>query len=175
MLYLGLYHRWGNPLLTTMISHRKKDSLWKIYFPEAVQSKTVYWICAICQALWTLQKTNLISSTMKTHRLLKIRLWSGRTRWWRSRWTWSPSLSIDTSGTHLQTQKCLQNISWEWTGGPDQWKRIYRSMQNLVGQRNSEGKTGGLVGLDLPSVGGATEAEAQSPHWGNCLSQRRNI
>ena len=37
----------------------------------------------------------------------------------------------------------------------------------MVGQRNSEGKTGGLVGLDLPSVGGATEAEAQSPHWGN--------
>ena len=25
-----------------------------------------------------------------------------------------------------------------------------------------------LVGLDLPSVGGGTEAEVQSPQWGNC-------
>ena len=37
------------------------------------------------------------------------------------------------------------------------------------------GKTGVLVGLDLPFVGGGTEAGVQSPHWGNCLSQRRNI
>ena len=36
-------------------------------------------------------------------------------------------------------------------------------------------KIGVLVGLDLPSVGGGTEAGVQSPHWGNCLSQRRNI
>ena len=35
-----------------------------------------------------------------------------RTRWQRSRWTWSTSLSMDTSGIHLQTQKCLQNTSW---------------------------------------------------------------
>ena len=26
-----------------------------------------------------------------------------RTRWQRSRWTWSASLSMDTSGIHLQT------------------------------------------------------------------------
>ena len=25
-----------------------------------------------------------------------------------------------------------------------------------------------LVGLDLPSVGGGTEAEVRSPQWGNC-------
>ena len=30
-------------------------------------------------------------------------------------------------------------------------------------------KTGVLVGLDLPSVGGETEAGVQSPHQGNCL------
>ena len=30
------------------------------------------------------------------------------------------------------------------------------------------GKTGVLVGLDLPSVGGGTEAEVRSPQWGNC-------
>ena len=59
-----------------------------------------------------------------------------RTRWQRSRWTWSTSLSMDTSGIHLQTQKCIQNTSWEWTGVPDQWKRIYRTMQNSVGSRN---------------------------------------
>ena len=37
------------------------------------------------------------------------------------------------------------------------------------------GKTGVLVGLDLPSAGGGTEAGVRSPHQGNCLSQRRNI
>ena len=31
------------------------------------------------------------------------------------------------------------------------------------------GKTGVLVGLELPSVGGGTEAGVQSPHQGNCL------
>ena len=34
-----------------------------------------------------------------------------RTRWHRSKWTWSTSVSMDTSGIHLQTQKCMQNIS----------------------------------------------------------------
>ena len=43
-----------------------------------------------------------------------------RTRWWRSRWTWSTSLSMDTSGIHIQTQRHMQNTSWEWTGVPDQ-------------------------------------------------------
>ena len=42
-------------------------------------------------------------------------------------------------------------------------------MKELVGE------TGVLVELDLPSVGGGTEAEVQSPHLGNCLSQRRNM
>ena len=37
------------------------------------------------------------------------------------------------------------------------------------------GERGVLVGLDLPSVSGRTEAGVQSPHWGNCLSQRKNI
>ena len=32
-----------------------------------------------------------------------------------------------------------------------------------------------LVGLGLPSAGGGTEAEVQTPHRGNCLGQRRNI
>ena len=37
------------------------------------------------------------------------------------------------------------------------------------------GKTGVLVGLDLPLAGGGTEAGVQSPCWGNCLSQGINI
>ena len=37
------------------------------------------------------------------------------------------------------------------------------------------GKTGVLVGLDLPLVGGRTEAGVQSPHWGNCLSQGKTF
>ena len=36
-------------------------------------------------------------------------------------------------------------------------------------------KTGVLVGQKLPSAGGGTEAGVWSPHWGNCLRQRRNI
>ena len=59
-----------------------------------------------------------------------------RTRWWRSRWMRSTSLSMDTSGIHLQTQKCMQTTSRERSGEPDQWKRIYRTTQNSVGWRN---------------------------------------
>ena len=36
------------------------------------------------------------------------------------------------------------------------------------------GKIGVLLGLNLPLVGGETEAGVQSPHWENCLSQRIN-
>ena len=49
---------------------------------------------------------------------------------------WSTSLSKDTSGIHLQTQNCMKNTSGEWTGEPDQQKRIYRTMQNVVEGRN---------------------------------------
>ena len=37
------------------------------------------------------------------------------------------------------------------------------------------GKTGVLVGLDLPLASGGTEAGVQSPLQGTCLSQKRNI
>ena len=36
------------------------------------------------------------------------------------------------------------------------------------------GKTG-VLGLDLPSAGGGTEAGVHAPHETNCLSHRRNI
>ena len=48
----------------------------------------------------------------------------------RSCWMWNTSLSTDTTGIQLQTQKCMQNTSWEWTGVHDQQKRIYRPTQN---------------------------------------------
>jgi len=36
------------------------------------------------------------------------------------------------------------------------------------------GETEVLLGLDLSSAGGETEAGVWSPHQGNCLSQKRN-
>ena len=55
-----------------------------------------------------------------------------RTRWQRSRWTWSTCLSTDTSGIHIQTQKCMQNTSWEWRGVPDQWKRPTQTRDQVL-------------------------------------------
>ena len=55
-----------------------------------------------------------------------------RTRWQRSIWMWHTSLSMDTSGIHLQTQKCMQNHQLRVEEVPDQWKRIYRTKQNSV-------------------------------------------
>ena len=73
-----------------------------------------------------------------------------RTRWWGSRWMWSTPLSMDTSGVHLQTQKTLQNTSWEWAGVPAHQKRIYRPRQNsrkkLGGEYRSVSKTGSALG-----------------------------
>ena len=53
--------------------------------------------------------------------------------------------------------------------------QIVRTHTKLGRMKELGGKTGVLVGLDLPSSGGGTEAGVGSPHWGNCLSQRRNI
>jgi hypothetical protein len=46
-----------------------------------------------------------------------------------------------------------------------------QSHAKLYRTKELGGKTGGLVGLDLPSADGGTEAGVQSPHRGNCLSQ----
>ena len=64
----------------------------------------------------------------------------------------SISLLMDISGMHLQTQKCMRNTSREQTGVPDQWKRIYHT--KLGKTKELGGKTGVLVGLDLPSASG---------------------
>ena len=37
------------------------------------------------------------------------------------------------------------------------------------------GEIGVLIGLDLLSAGGGNEVGVQSPHWNNCISQKRNI
>ena len=51
----------------------------------------------------------------------------------------------------------------------------YIEPRKLTRIKELGGKTGVLVGLDLPSMGRGNEAGVQSPHWGNCLSQGRNI
>ena len=50
------------------------------------------------------------------------------------------------------------------------WNHTKLSRRKELGE-----KSGVLVGLNLPSVGRGTEAGVRFPHWGNCLSQRRNI
>ena len=57
-----------------------------------------------------------VCATREAHYSSFIKISTERTRWRRSRWMWSTSLSMDTSGIHLQTQKHMQNTSWEWTG-----------------------------------------------------------
>ena len=37
---------------------------------------------------------------------------------------------MDPSGIYFQTQKCMQNTSWEQTGVPEQRRRTYRTRQN---------------------------------------------
>ena len=83
-------------------------------------------VCSVaqpCPILCSLKDHSPTGSS--AHRIFQARIleWR-RTRWWRSRWTRSTSLSMDTSGIHLQTRTCMQNTSWERTGGPDQWKRM---------------------------------------------------
>ena len=51
-----------------------------------------------------------------------------RTRWQRSRCMWHTYLFTDTSEICLQTQKCMQNTSWEQIRVPDQCKIIHRTM-----------------------------------------------
>ena len=72
-------------------------------------------------------------------------------RWQNSSWTWSTFLSTDTSGIHLQTQKCLQNTSWDLTGVHDQWEGIYRTtkfsrMKELGGGGRSVNRPGPALG-----------------------------
>ena len=53
----------------------------------------------------------------------------------------------------------------------------YIEPDETVGQRKnrSRGKTGVLVGLDLPSAGEGTETGVRFPWQSNCLGQRQDI
>ena len=103
--------------------------IWWKYKPKNKKKKTQNWTASLkCSKNKTVNLEFYIQQNNLKNEVRRI-------RWWRSRWTWSTSLSMDTSGIHLQTQKCMQNTSWEQTGGPDQQKRIYRPTQNSVGRR----------------------------------------
>ena len=61
------------------------------------------------EKLFTLQigpvlllKQSEVSSCQVLNSLIKNGGRNGRTRWWRSRWMWSPSLSMETSGIHAR-------------------------------------------------------------------------
>ena len=87
-------------------------------------------------------------------------------------WTWSISLSTDTSGINLQTRKCIQNPSWEQAGVPDQWKIKHRPTQNSVGTRGRK-RSVSRTGPALSWWG--NWSRGTSPHRGNCLSHSRNM
>ena len=61
---------------------------------------------------------------------------------------------MGTSGSHLQTQKCVQNTSSERTGGPDQRKE-YIELRKTQEDEGTRGKAGALVRLHR---GGGTDA-----------------
>ena len=54
-------------------------------------------------------------------------------------------------------------------------RKEYIELSKLGRTKELGGETDMLVGLDLPLAGRETEVRVQSPHWGNCLGQRRNI
>ena len=82
----------------------------------------------------------------------------------------SPRIPQEYTFRHRSACRTLAESGQEYlTRGKE-----HRTSQNSV-MKELGGKTGVLVGLDLPSVDGGAEAGIQSPHRGNCLSQRRNI
>ena len=96
------------------------------------------------------------------------------TKWQNSSWNCSTFHSTDTSRTHLQTQKCVQNINWELTGVPDQRKIINRTTKLGRVKELGVGGTGMLIGLDLPSVGGRTLSRCPTPTWGQLSGSEEN-
>ena len=59
----------------------------------------------------------------------------------------------------------MQNTIWEQRGVPDQTEENIQSHAKFSRTKELGGKTGVLVGLDLPSAGGGTEAGLQTPQW----------
>ena len=70
-------------------------------------------------------------------------------RLWRSRCMWSISVFMDTTGMHLQTQKCIQNTSWECAGVPDQQKEFidpHKTQYDEGTRVKNRSKTGPALG-----------------------------
>ena len=72
-----------------------------------------------------------------------------RTRWRRSRCTWSTSLSTDTSGIQLQTQKCCRTPAESRQECLNSGKEYIELHQTQEDER-TRGKPGVLVGLTCP-------------------------
>ena len=71
--------------------------------------------------------------------------------------------------------KAMHNTSWKWRGVLDQWKRIYGTTQNSVGQRNWVGGNRS-VSRTGPALGGwGNWNSSPISTSGQLLSQRRNI
>ena len=92
--------------LTYSQCHRKQNS-WSSTIQQNLQESTADWHnpshpAARGWGLWVAKVGITAGPTCGE---------SGRTRWQRSRWTCDTSLSTDTSGKHLQTQKSMQNTS----------------------------------------------------------------
>ena len=97
-----------------------------------------------------------------------------RRRWWRSSGRGvhlSPRIYQEHTFRHRSACKTPAENGQEYlTNGKEYIKHARLSRMKELG-----GKPGVLVGLDVPLVGGGTEAGVQSSYHGNCLSQRRNI
>ena len=86
---------------------------------------------------------------------------------------WSTSLSTDTSG-YTSTHRGACGTPAE-SGQEDLTnRRAYIEPRKTQQDEGTGGDTGVLAGLALPLAGGGTEVGVRPPHWGNCLSQRRD-
>ena len=83
---------------------------------------------------------------------------SERTRWRRSRWTWNTSLHGYIRNTSLDIEVHAVHLLRADSSTDQRKKNIYNPPK-LSRTKELGVKTGVLVGLDLSSVGGGTEAE----------------
>ena len=63
----------------------------------------------------------------------------------------------------------------EWTGVPDHQKKNIQNQTKLCRTKELVGETGVLVGVDLSSLGGGTEAQESDCHIGTIVWVRGNI